>query len=99
MAKHSCNGPVRLVCVHLMEGQGKDWWGIPGDDDGDFYDWMCEDCLALFNFLNLSCPDEDEVEGLCVKCIRKMQKQRHGRIHYPIMRSSDGWQYGWKYEE
>jgi hypothetical protein len=84
---HRCCTSLCTICAHL--GEGADWWGVPVG--GEFYDWMCSQCIEKFRLGD--CPGLDEIRSVCAGCVRQMQ--RNSRLHYPV-EAGDG---SWRYEE
>ena len=86
----SHNHSLVLVCNHCVNGQATDWYGIP-DGDNEFFDSLCPDCLAKYPILAV-----DEVEMVCVECVRHKQQRTNTALHYPQRdeREEGCWHYG-----
>ncbi len=64
--------PWSIVCVHLMEGESKEWLPIDSDNPEVDYDWCCPDCTPLQNE-ELNEEHLDKLRAVCINCVRKLR--------------------------
>ena len=85
MTHHSCGTFLCTICIHLTDGD--DWWGVPVG--GEFYDWMCSQCIEKFRMGD--CPGIDEIICVCLDCVRQLQG--NATLHYPAEQEDGSWRY------
>ena len=70
--RHGMWAPWSIVCVHLMEGQSRQWQAVPSNAPEVDFDWLCPSCLEKHNrgqdVLDLS-------KAVCMHCVRVLRKR------------------------
>lgn len=78
--------PWHVICVHLMEGQSREWLTLNSNNPELDYDYLCPDCMELHE---QGKDDLDKLRCACMHCVRDIRKQMGIPDDPPRDRSQD----------
>ena len=72
--------PWSVICVHLMEGDSKEWMAMPSVHPEVDHDFICPACHEQGGEVGWEAM-MDKLKAVCIHCVRKLQAEPNINIH------------------
>jgi hypothetical protein len=72
--------PWSIVCIHLMNGESKEWIPVESTNLEVDFDWLCPKCIDNYftpvqELDDSETPDLTDLRPVCMHCVRHLRQK------------------------